>query len=135
MSRGLSRRSFLIASGATVALLIAGGQAIRGRGAAGMAERIANQFGGNPGSTKVGKAYLKAHPDEAHIEHLVGQIVQDQSIFTLFRSDQYLVEKIRDAVREDFSRGNTVTVANWILSRTEARVLALVSLVGVQKNS
>ena len=41
--------------------------------------------------------------------------------------------KILDRIQQDFENGRVLSLAGWILSRTESRVLALVSLSGQGK--
>ena len=93
-----------------------------------LAERIARLFADNTGSAELGEAYLKEHPQEADAQQLVRSIVDGSPLIWSFRSDEELLQQIRTSVRADFAKGSTVRFSGWILSKTEARVLALVSL-------
>jgi hypothetical protein len=76
------------------------------------------------GAARLGRSYLAAHPTEARsgvlVRDLVGAI-EPTSVSGASR-------EVADRIRGDFAAGNTVVVEGWVLSRTEARLYALVVL-------
>jgi hypothetical protein len=73
---------------------------------------------------RLGGAYLREHPDEASVailRHLVfGQAGEGEPTSPIVR--------LRDGMRADFAASRTVRTDGWVLSRTEARLLALATL-------
>lgn len=70
----------------------------------------------------IGEAYLKLTPEENSPKILLDHLLSSSrfSDFLLFRRSP-----LRDAIRADFTKGHTVNIKGWILSRTEARLCAL----------
>lgn len=78
---------------------------------------------------RVGRAYLTDHPGEADERTLVRLLVATSGWDRASEaSPTRLGELARSALTRDFERGKTVAVDGWILSRTEARLCALVAL-------
>jgi len=77
---------------------------------------------------EAGKAYLQITPAENSEDKLTGLLSGNGAIASSASEKaihQYLDQKIKD----DFEKGNVVTVKGWILSVTEARQCALYALV------
>ena len=120
----LSRRECL----ALLAALVSSGVASPGLSAAERAEgrNVLERFCREPRwqSTRVaGKAFLEAHPDEGDLGQLVDRLLEGYE--PLLALDTFLDLK----VRTDFAKGETVRVANWLLSKTEGRLYAAVALL------
>jgi hypothetical protein len=79
----------------------------------------------------VGREYLKIAPLEADVSRLIDLIVSpEKSIGAQSRTDaEALAESLRAKQRDDFEQGRTVLIQGWMLSQTEARLCALVSLI------
>ena len=80
-------------------------------------------------AARLGDAYLSAYPAEKDSNQLYNNI--DKALRAKIKSDHqtpYSVQNISDAIQADYMRNETVLVDKWILSRTEARIYALVSL-------
>ena len=80
-------------------------------------------------AVRLGNAYLSAYPDEKDSIQLSSQI--DKAMRIQSTSDHkaiYSVQNISDAIQADYLRNETVLFDKWIVSRTEARIYALVSL-------
>lgn len=75
--------------------------------------------------------YLKNFPQERDVhflsEHLALKLENTTAKFYL--SEPTIILRIQ----QDFEEGRVVSLAGWILSKTEARVLVLVSLLGQVK--
>jgi hypothetical protein len=66
----------------------------------------------------IGKAFLRDYPGEADAAHLAARLPRRH--------------RLHMAISADFAAGKTVMVEGWVLSRTEARLCALVALTGGQ---
>ena len=76
----------------------------------------------------IGDEYLRVNPDE-NDRVLLGETLFDSNAGNLSRYDYPDPRaKIVSQIRADFESGRTVMVGGWILSQTEARLCALVSL-------
>ena len=76
------------------------------------------------GVVALGKAYLKTHPGEAHLEVLLGRLPGVDTTSDL----RTQLPALSGAITKDFRAGRVVTVQGWQLSRTEARAAAAVAL-------
>jgi hypothetical protein len=129
----ISRRAFLAA--AALAAAGGGGAAYRLFSDDGFdpdleqTAEIARLFDELEPARRIGRVYLSAHPDEADEPALV-RLLEAMPGWdrALEASPARLGELARSALARDFERGLTVTVDGWILSRTEARLCALVAL-------
>jgi len=75
----------------------------------------------------IGIRYLSLYPERADRDLLLGVLGPD--IVALAGTDDLaLVSHLNALRRQDFIDGKTVIVNNWILSRTEASLCALVAL-------
>jgi hypothetical protein len=125
---GLTRRRLLIAA-VTLAAAVAAGPGV----VAPLIERLA---AGNPadllralithgeGATYLGRRYLQAHPSEARSDVLVRRLVGTNSP----TSEREASRAVAVRIRSDYAAGRTVKVDGWVLSRTEARLYALVAM-------
>ncbi len=80
----------------------------------------------------VGRAYLRIRPAESGVGLLTDLLTSEWTgdRKRLDRMDlEVLRTRLRHQMREDFKAGRVVLIQNWILSVTEARICALVSLV------
>ena len=82
-------------------------------------------------AARFGLAYLDAHPQEAEhglLRSKVSSTLQDHAHFTGAQTDEERFAAVAAIVSEDYIAGNTVLVESWVLSRTEARIYALLAL-------
>jgi hypothetical protein len=127
MSLRFTRRAFLtgLAAGVVGAALglrlyWSGGSTTREAG------RLAGVLRHPDSAALLGRLYLDGNPREADATRLVTQIgAMPDSAAT----DEALRASLDERIRNDFINGDTVTVGGWLLSITEARLCALVSLL------
>lgn len=75
----------------------------------------------------IGSRYLAAYPAENTQDALLSGL--DQGLVSAAtRKDPALRQRVADCQRDDFARGDTVLVNNWVLSCTEARICAIAAL-------
>jgi hypothetical protein len=121
----INRRSFLILAPA-VAVVSASLLALPGCLLKNCAHDKAESTGGE--LEQIVDEYLKNFPQERDLRFLCERLslglenITDMSFLT---DPTVLVQ-----IQQDFAAGRTLSLAGWILSRTEVRVLALVSLLG-----
>ena len=96
------------------------------------ARRLADMLRHRDSAARLGRLYLDEKPREADTTLLVtligaarGPALPPPSPAT----DEALRADLEDRIRNDFTYGNTVAVDGWLLSLTEARLCALVSLL------
>jgi hypothetical protein len=81
-----------------------------------------------PGLAGLGRRYLEQHPAEASaawISHeLFGKELDDRS----GESDRLIARQISLGLESDYRNGNLVVLGGWLVTHTEARLMALVSL-------
>ena len=75
-------------------------------------------FANSTAAVAVGRQYLRQHPQEASVPWLTD---------ILFGTEQSM-EKIRVGRQRDFRDGDVVVIDGWYFARTEARLLALLSM-------
>lgn len=75
---------------------------------------------------QAGHAYLQEHPEEADLDLLPGLIFP--AGFPEECSQDALRQRYQRQVATDFEEDRTVTVVSWVLSRSEARALAVAAL-------
>jgi hypothetical protein len=95
------------------------------------ARRLAGIFARPASAARVGRAYLRDHPDQASLARLVQQLAAGwpggaQRIERL--SAAQLRRRLDRAIRADFAAGRTVRVEGWVLAESEARLLGLTTL-------
>jgi hypothetical protein len=76
------------------------------------------------GVVALGRAYLRAHPDEANLAALVREVPQLEE----GEGARARLPELTVAVSDDFAAGRMVTVDGWQLSASEARAAAAVAL-------
>ncbi len=120
-----SRRDFLRRALCWVALgALSGCRALAGPALApgdASANWLRDVIGNLDSAAHFGRIYLDAYPDERDARQLFNRIENVAQGRTDF-------ESVSAAVRDDYVRGNTVSIDGWLLSRTEARLFALAAL-------
>jgi hypothetical protein len=96
------------------------------------AARLARLLPHADSAARLGQRYLEDAPQEADAMRLVALIGIAPAAG---KSDAALREHLETRIRQDFIDGATVTVDGWLLSRTEARLCALVALMQGQPPS
>ena len=118
-----TRREFLVRS----ALLLAGGTLVATlEGCGGNLTEVQAELAAMlpPEAGAVGKAFLKAEPDE---KETAAQALFDalEAAGVEVKDPKKLGEGIRAASRADYAAARTVEVRQWVLSLTEARLCTL----------
>jgi len=95
------------------------------------ARRLAAIFTRPVSAARVGRAYLRSHPNEASLDRLIQEIAAGwpggaAQIERL--STAQLRRRLHREVRADFAAGRTVTVQGWVLAESEARLFGLTAL-------
>jgi hypothetical protein len=96
------------------------------------AERLVSLLTHVDNARVVGRAYLRAFPDEGSVSGLVDGIastVPGGRGVVRRASAEDLARALSSSIRSDFAQEASVTVRGWILSKTEARLYALAALV------
>lgn len=127
MRSAISRRSFLLSG--IAGLVIVGGGAVRWRSrrALEQAEReLTTLLRERSAAVEIGQEYLRLFPEEGEAHALVSHIlgVEPQPAW----SAAALKAAVDRRVRADFAAGQTVRIRGWVVSRTEARVSALLAV-------
>ena len=137
-SRVISRRAMIIGS-----VALAGGSILTltlrwsrwtlpGSGGSAREEVIEIRLGELLGSGKpirqLGRRYLDRFPDEAETTFLVSQLFGELPEAST-ASARDVAEHFRRAVEDDFERNAVEHLDGWILSKSELRLCALVSLL------
>lgn len=126
-TKRISRRVFLAAGGAGAAgLALAGLRFYRDQRVLEQLAGAASQLSGNPGAAAMGRACQRAMAFPASVGGLAEDLFRDWRPDKVPPSRDVLVSFLRGRMAEDFAAGRTVEVAGWVLSRTEARLFALV---------
>jgi hypothetical protein len=127
MSPRFTRRTFLTCLGAGIVGAALGLRLyLSGGGASREAERLAGMLSHAKSAARLGRFYLESAPQEADAARLVallGVAPADRE------TDAALRARLDAHTRQDFINGDTVAVDGWLLSVTEARLCALVSLL------
>jgi hypothetical protein len=127
----MTRRTFLAAA----ALAAAGGGGLLYRRSTGdfdpdleQTAELARLFDELGPARRVGRAYLESQPAEADEHTLVRLLEAEPGWRGVWEgSPARIAELARRTVRLDYGRGRTVRVDGWTLSRTEARLCALMT--------
>jgi len=81
----------------------------------------------------LGRRYLALVPKEGNLATLVRLIahdIEEEAFLQLVQHDRDgLRRRLHETHLEDFRRGHTTEIDRWVLSRTEARLCALVALL------
>lgn len=125
-------RRCLVAGGAAMLVTPLLAQALAaapGHDAPDLADQVLALFSTPGDAGAVGRAYLARHPAEADRDHLL------EAVFGPLRPRQAghvpanPGVEIAARIRDDLDRADVVFVKGWMLSRTQARLCAIVSLV------
>jgi hypothetical protein len=89
-------------------------------------------IGDRQSAARIGRAYLDLHPNYRRCHRLIADIEkalkrQDAS-FSLTADAEQTGSALQRLVRKEFTRGEVVSVAGWVLSGTEARLYALTAM-------
>lgn len=76
----------------------------------------------------LGREYLRLVPIEADPTVLIA-LVRDSSLLSLESNPLAVREWAKAKVRRDFAAGRLITIQGWVMSVTEARLCALMTLV------
>jgi hypothetical protein len=96
------------------------------------AHRSLEIFPSRESAVLIGREYLRLFPQEAHAERLLDLIVSPAARWAIPSSGRIqpaMAQWLYEKQRGDFVQGQTVLIQGWMLSRTEARLCALLSLV------
>ncbi|WP_242117132.1 hypothetical protein [Aestuariivivens sediminicola] len=74
----------------------------------------------------IGKMYLETHPKERREKKLIRLLTKDYKDETMSLKDH-----LKQNIIQDFKSKNTLIIAGWILSKTEARQCALMALTKI----
>jgi hypothetical protein len=122
----VTRRSFLIGLSGTAAGLL---PLIGCRGQ--REKRLLALVRTGEAASVLGDHYIEARPEEGTQERLLRLLADD--VNPCLRCDEEQLRRLVDEkIRQEFANGTTVEVDGWILSRSEARLLALSSLSRVK---
>ena len=83
-------------------------------------------------AARIGRAYLDAHPEYRHCHALLTDMEQtlkrqDASV-SLTADAEQTAGVLQALLRKEYARDEVVSVAGWVLSKTEARLYALVAM-------
>jgi hypothetical protein len=120
----VGRRRFLALAGATTAALTTPPVALPGSAAEPVSGAgLALAFRHQASAIAIGRRYLERFPSDPHREVLgEDRRLAGETDPTVARS------ALRARVKQDFERGDTVTLDGWILSRSECRACAALAL-------
>jgi hypothetical protein len=132
----LSRRRFLLLSAAFATPLVAAGSlpALLSHVSAWSqtpSERLVDLFRRKESARVIGRTYLQACPSEARASCLVDEIASglEGGAGALRTGNAELKRRLALRIRNDFAEDEIVCLEGWVLSRTEARLCALATLV------
>lgn len=119
----MKRRKFILLSAAAagaITLPLAGCKPAHSALRPGMLAELAN----DKALREIGLAYLQQYPAEQNRDVLTRLITPEIS----HRENDSLQTSINTNVLNDFRKGNTIIIKGWVLSLTEARQCALLTL-------
>ena len=90
---------------------------------------FADLFGAGTGMARFGTAYLDAHPAERDPAVLFQALLDVTAGADPQRDPGATLAALERAVRWEYRTGDVVSVDGWLLSRSEARLYALATLV------
>ncbi len=90
---------------------------------------ITGLFGAREGMARFGTAYLEAHPGERDPALLFDAVVGPGPGADALPDPASALAALDRAVRAEYRSGDVVSVEGWLLSRSEARLYALATLV------
>jgi hypothetical protein len=84
-------------------------------------------------AARLGRAYLDAHPEYRHCHALLTDIERtlkrQHASVSLTADTEQTASALHGLLRKEYAHGEVVSVAGWVLSKTEAQLYALVYLV------
>ena len=127
----MRRRRFLVVAGSALALVGVPGTALtfrtRSRTPLLVRTGLVAVMGDEEEVRQIGRAYREAVPEEDDPQVLERELLRSAGTAG-FLPDRSLERALAHRVVREFERGETIEVDGWILSRTEARRSALLSL-------
>jgi hypothetical protein len=127
MNLRLTRRTFLGAVLTAAASTVLGWRWWRSRHHAGLsAEVLQALLPHRESAALLGRHYLAATPHEADAQRLRALLAG--SLEAVAAKPETLHRRVHEQIRDDFTAARVVAVDGWLLSLTEARLCALVSL-------
>lgn len=91
-------------------------------------ERISSVLESRTNAALIGMKYLRKNPSENNVSILSESLDFIASSELVAVDDIELVRLYTERVSRDFEWGNVVDLEGWVLSKTEARVFALLAL-------
>jgi len=98
-------------------------------GAARTAEELRPAVSPDEAIVALGGRYRELRPSEDDIDALQASLGLTDEQLAGANADQWLAAAFADAVRTDFAEGQVDVIDGWILSKTELRAAALLSLL------
>ena len=71
---------------------------------------------------RIGRAYLAAEPGNASLAHIHRILAARLGTDADALDDNALAERVDRVIRDDFARHDSVTLAGWVLSKTEVQL-------------
>ena len=125
----LDRRRFLESALASLSVLALPAAATWPIAAEGAAAAWPTQVPDSRAAATVGRLYLEQHPQEASAAWLEQRLFGTELSTRSERAGRVeLIERLRQGRQRDFRDGDMVVLDGWFFARTEARLLALISL-------
>lgn len=127
----LTRRQALVFLGGIAAAGLIPGAAIQATPSQPVvtaATRLFGKLATRASAAMIGLAYLRRHPAEHNAETLMRALDFIDGLDLQGGDTRLLARLYADRVSQDFESVNVVNVDGWVLSKTEARVFALLSL-------
>ncbi len=96
------------------------------------ADRLAAVFSRPASAAAVGRAYLAAHPGEAGVDRLAGELeaaLRRSGCEPNHADLATLRVATAQQIKEDFAQSRVVQVQGWVLSLSEARLCGLAALL------
>jgi hypothetical protein len=95
-----------------------------------IAARLAALISAHNSGRAIGLAYIAKVPEEAGRELVLHHLTRTlQLAANPSPAENELRSRLTSAVSQDFATGQTVTLDGWVLSRTEARLGALIAMM------
>jgi hypothetical protein len=132
MSAAMTRRQLLVAALLPFALGLPNGLASRSRSVIRWVQ--SRLFPDVRAAATVGDLYLQKQPEEGSAARLAYELFGSDSFRNVDREgDERLRQRLRASRDLDFRRDDLVVLHGWVVTRTEARLLALLSLSAPRK--
>ena len=129
----LTKRNFLKAMALLLGNIIVRGQTTEPRSKADeLALLLSNLIPAPEDAKKIGLLYLEHNPGEKNINALIDFICRSSDFdFQRLRNSNpgARIEILERYVADDFAASETVIINDWVLSKTEARLFAVVALL------